>query len=211
MKPKPLFSRLLSTVMIVLIVPLFLTNCTTTKKLEKSSLNSTVATDLNVTKTTDDKQAGSATDQSVKIADKKTDSSETKNKTIETHTTDFDSSKPIVPGTNKPPVIKETIRYIRESNQKDVQIQETLTDRLNLQISYTRGLQQKVDSLLKENSSLSSKTETKETPVTNWWKWLLVGVIIGLIAMFFIRKIPFIAIWIKIKAFLNRNPDGYRG
>ena len=149
-------------------------------------------TDTEVSKKLDEKQTGSVSDQSLKTSDKKTDSSEKKNKTIETKTTDYDPTKPIVPGTNKPPVIRETTKIVKESNEKDIQIQEGLTEKLNLQVGYTRELQSKVDSLQKVNSTLTSKSESKETPVSNWWKWLISGIVIGLIGMFFLRKIPFI-------------------
>jgi len=172
---------------ILFILLVFICSCSGTKKLEKSNVSSTVKTDTEVSKKLDEKQTGSVSDQSLKTSDKKTDSSEKKNKTIETQTTDYDPTKPIVPGTNKPPVIKETIRIVKESNEKDIQIQEGLTEKLNLQISYTRGLQLKVDSLQKVNSSLQSKSESKQVPVSNWWKWILVGICIPVSIWFIIR------------------------
>jgi len=172
---------------ILFILLIFICSCSGTKKLEKSNVSSTVKTDTEVSKKLDEKQTGSVSDQSLKTSDKKTDSSEKKNKTIETQTTDYDPTKPIVPGTNKPPVIKETIRIVKESNEKDIQIQEGLTEKLNLQISYTRGLQLKVDSLQKVNSSLQSKSESKQVPVSNWWKWILVGICIPVSIWFIIR------------------------
>ena len=178
-------------------------SCSGTKKLEKSNFKSTVDSVTTVAKSSDEKQTGSASDQSVKVLDKKTDSSEKKNKTIETHTTDYDPSKPIVPGTNKPPVIKETIRYIKESNEKDVQIQETLTDKLNLQISYTRELQTKLDSVMRVNSTLNSKTSLSEKTVSNWWRWMLFGIGIGVIGLWLIGRIPFVVILGKIKAWFK--------
>lgn len=177
---------------ILFILLVFICSCSGTKKLEKSNVSSTVKTDTEVSKKLDEKQTGSVSDQSLKTSDKKTDSSEKKNKTIETKTTDYDPTKPIVPGTNKPPVIRETTKIVKESNEKDIQIQEGLTEKLNLQVGYTRELQSKVDSLQKVNSTLTSKSESKETPVSNWWKWLISGIVIGLIGMFFLRKIPFI-------------------
>ena len=188
---------------ILFILLIFLCSCSSTKKLEKSNFKSTVDSVTTVAKSSDEKQTGSASDQSVKVLDKKTDSSEKKNKTIETHTTDYDPSKPIVPGTNKPPVIKETIRYIKESNEKDVQIQETLTDKLNLQISYTRELQTKLDSVMRVNSTLNSKTSLSEKTVSNWYKWLIGGVGIGVIGLCLIGKIPFIIIFSKLKEYFN--------
>jgi len=189
----------------IFILLIIFCSCSGTKKLEKSSLKSDIAAETNVTKKTDEKQAATINDQSIKNMDKKTDSSETKSKVTETKTTKFDPSKPIVPGTGKPPVIEETTKIETESNQKDIKIQETLTDKLNIQISLTKELQQKIDSIQKINKSLSSKTENKETPVMSWWKFIIIGFVIGLFAMFFIRKIPFIAIWIKIKSWINRK------
>ena len=170
----------------------FVMSCAPAQKIEKSSLKSDIDKVTNVSKKTDEKQTGSVIDTSIKTADKNTESSEIKNKTTETKTTRFDGSKPIVPGTGKPPVIEEIIKTETESNQKDIRIQETLTEKLNLQISYTRELQIKLDSMMKVNSSLISKTSLAETTVSHWWKWLLAGVGIGLIGMCFILKIPFV-------------------
>jgi len=188
---------------ILFILVILFCSCSGTKKLEKSNFKSTVDSVTTVTKSSDEKQTGSTTDQSVKSSEKKTDSSENKQKVTETKTTKFDGSKPIVPGTGKPPVIEETTKTETESNQKDIKIQETLTDKLNLQKSYTRELQTKLDSMMKVNSSLSNKTETKEVPVMSWWKFIIIGIIIGLIGMFFIMKIPFVVILGKIKGYFN--------
>ena len=179
-------------------------SCSGTKKLEKTNLSSNLKTDTEVSKKLDEKQTGSVTDQSVKTSDKKTDLSEKKQKVTETKITDYDPSKPIVPGTNKPPVLKETVKTETEINKKDLQIQETLTDKLNLQKSYTRELQTKLDSIMKVNASLISKNESKEVPVMSWWKFIIIGIVIGLIGMFFIMKIPFVIIFSKIKSFFTK-------
>jgi len=189
---------------LLFIILIFLISCSGTKKLEKSNLSSNVTSGTEVSKKLDEKQTGSVTGNSLKTADKKTDSSEKKNKTIETKTTDFDSSKPIVPGTGKPPVLKETTKIVKESNQKDIQIQEGLTEKLNIQLDYTRTLQLKLDSMKKENTSLKSESELKETTISNWWKWLLGGVGIGFILLFLIKQIPFVVIFSKIKAFFTK-------
>jgi len=179
-------------------------SCSGTKKLEKTNLSSNLKTDTEVSKKLDEKQTGSLSDQSVKTSDKKTDSSENKQKVTETKTTKFDGSKPIIPGTGKPPIIEETVKTETESNQKNIKIQEGLTEKLNLQKSYTRELQTKLDSLMKVNSSLISKTESKEIPVMSWWKLIIIGIVIGLIGMFFIMKIPFVIIFSKIKSFFTK-------
>jgi len=189
---------------ILFILLIFLCSCSSTKKLEKSNFKSTVDSVTTVAKSSDEKQTGTVSDQSVKTSDKKTDSSENKQKVTETKTTKFDGSKPIVPGTGKPPVIEEITKTETESNQKDIKIQETLTDKLNLQKSYTRELQTKLDSVMKVNASLNSKTSLSETVVSYWCRWLIGGVGIGLIGMFFIRKIPFVIIFSKIKSFFSK-------
>ena len=189
---------------LLLFLLIFICSCSGTKKLEKTNLSSNLKTDTEVSKKLDEKQTGSVNDQSVKTLDKKTDLSENKQKVTETKTTKFDGSKPIVPGTGKPPVIEETVKTETESNQKDIKIQESLTDKLNLQISYTRELQVKIDSLMKVNASLISKTELKETVVSNWWKWFIGGIGIGIVSLFLIKKIPFVVIFSKIKSFIKK-------
>jgi len=168
-------------------------SCSGTKKLEKSNFKSTVDSVTTVAKSSDEKQTGTMSDQSVKTSDNKIESSENKQKVTETKTTKFDGSKPIIPGTGKPPIIEETVKTETESNQKNIKIQEGLTEKLN-----------KLDSLMKVNSSLISKTESKEIPVMSWWKLIIIGIVIGLIGMFFIQKIPFVVIWGKIKAFFTK-------
>ena len=189
---------------ILFILLIFLCSCSSTKKLEKSNFKSTVDSVTTVAKSSDEKQTGTMSDQSVKTSDNKIESSENKQKVTETKTTKFDGSKPIIPGTGKPPIIEETVKTETESNQKNIKIQEGLTEKLNLQKSYTRELQTKLDSLMKVNSSLISKTESKEIPVMSWWKLIIIGIVIGLIGMFFIQKIPFVVIWGKIKAFFTK-------
>jgi len=152
---------------ILSLIVICLTSCAGTKKLEKSKIDSSNVANTNLTKKTDETQTGSVTDKSEKTQDKNT------SKVKETKVTDYDPSKPIVSGTGKPPVVKETV-----TTEKD-ETQETITQKLNLQIDYTRQLKQTINSQNSIISKLKAKTETKVTTVSNWYKWLLFGLILG--------------------------------
>lgn len=163
----------------VMVAILLMVSCASTTKIEKSKLDSSIASNTNVTKKTDETQAGSITDKSEKAQDKKTESSENTAKVKETKITDYDPSKPIVPGTGKPPVVKETVTTEKEETQKSDKTEESLRQKLNLQVDYNKKLKQTVDSQSNVITKLKAKTETKVTTVSNWWKWLLTGMGIG--------------------------------
>jgi len=172
--------KLICAIYIALLLTLSLTGCAGTKKLEKSKIDSSVASNTNVTKKTDVEQTGNLTDKSEKTQDKKSESTENKLKIKETKVTDYDPSKPVVPGTGKPPVARETITTEREDTQKSDKAQETLTLQLNLQVNYTKQLKQTIDSQNSVISKLKAKEEKKVTTSSCWWKWLITGLTIGI-------------------------------
>src|ERR1035437_10025475 len=132
---------------LIFILLILLSGCAGIKKVEKTTTQATTKTDTEVKKSTDEKSGTVGTMADDKTSNKNTDQSETKNKVTETKTTDYDPSKAIVPGTGKPPVLKETVKTETELNQKDTKIQESLTEKLNYQINCTKVLQTKCDSL----------------------------------------------------------------
>jgi len=159
---------------IVILLAILMAGCSSTKKVEKSNVDSSIASDTNMNKKTEETQTGSITDTSVKTQDKNT------SKVKETKVTDYDPTKPIVPGTGKPPVVKETITTEKEETQ------EILTQKLNLQIDYTRQLKQTIDSQNSIITKLKAKTETEVTTVIPWWKWILAGIVVGAVLTFLI-------------------------
>lgn len=170
-----------------LVVISCLSGCSSTKKLEKSKLDSSIASNTDVTKKTDETQTGSITDTSVKTQDKNT------SKVKETKVTDYDPTKPIVPGTGKPPVVKETITTEKEETQ------EVLTQKLNLQIDYTRQLKQTIDSQSNVITKLKAKTETEVKKVGSWqWYFFAFGcfgILVGILE--FLGKLDPVIVFIK--------------
>lgn len=171
--------KIVYAIYIALLAVLSFTGCSSTKKLEKTKIDSSVASNTNVTKKTDEAQSGSITDKTEKSQDKKSEWTENTAKVKETMVTDYDPTKPIVPGTGKPPVLKVTVTTEKEDTQKYNKTTETLTNKLNLQIDYTRQLKQTVDSQNSIISKLKAKAETKVTTAVTCWKWLLVGLLLG--------------------------------
>lgn len=178
MKKLVLKLKIIYSIYIALLLALSLTGCSSSKKLEKSKIDFSVASNTNVTKKTDEAQSGNITDKSEKSQDKKSESTENKSKIKETKVTDYDPSKPIVPGTGKPPVARETVTTEREDTKKSDKTTELLNQKLNLQIDYIKELKQSIDSQNSVISKLKSKEEKKVT-VNNWWKWCIAGLVFG--------------------------------
>ena len=120
------------TAMLVLVVIAF-SSCSSTKKVEKTksdiALNSELESKKKVDETTNVKTVASGETAS----SKNTQTSENQSKEKETKTTKYDPSKPIVPGTGKPPVIEETTTKEKTLSQKDNEIlEETLLSFYNI-------------------------------------------------------------------------------
>lgn len=162
------------TAMLVLVVIAF-SGCSSTKKVEKTksdiALNSELESKKKVDETTNVKTVASGETAS----SKNTQTSENQSKEKETKTTKYDPSKPIVPGTGKPPVIEETTTKEKTLSQKDNKILEETRTKNNLLIEENKRLKKINDSLLSVKSKESSKSETKETKSVTWWKWFLAG------------------------------------
>ena len=103
----------------------------------------------------------------------------------------YDTSKPIDPKTGTPPIasyltITNKTDNSKETNQGEAS-QTKSVQNTDIETEYKLELQQRIDSLLKVNADLRSVTESKETPVNNWWKWLLIGIVIPVLAWFIVK------------------------
>jgi len=166
---------------IIVLVILVFTGCAGSKKVEKSKLDTSIASNTDVNKKTDETSSVKTEASGETATSKSTQSTENKSKESETKNTKYDTSKPIVPGTGKPPVAEETVNTTTEISNKDMKIIEDLTSKFNLQVEENKHLKQAYDSLLNTKLSQKANTESKETPVSNWWKWMLSGVVITIV------------------------------
>lgn len=177
------FFSLWGSVMILLFV-IVLSGCSSTKKVEKTksdiALNSELESKKKVDETTNVKTVASGETAS----SKNTQTSENQSKEKETKTTKYDPSKPIVPGTGKPPVIEETTTKEKTLSQKDNKILEETRTKNSLLVEENKRLKQSNDSLLSVKAKESSKSETKETTSFPLWKYLSIA--LGIILLIFV-------------------------
>lgn len=175
------------TAMLLLFV-IVLSGCSTTKKVEKTKSDIVLNSNLESKKKTDETSNTKTVASGETGTSKKTESSENQSKETETKKTKYDSSKPIVPGTGKPPVIEETTTKEKVLSQKDNKVLEETKTKNNLLKEENKRLKQSNDSLLSVKAKESSKSETKETKSVTWWRWFLAGmcvpVVIGLLVKF---------------------------
>ena len=172
--------------MIFLLVAVF-SGCSSIKKVEKTksdiALNAELESRKKVDKTTNIKIVASGEIDT----SKNTQNTENQSKESETKTTKYDPSKPIVPGTGKPPVVEETTTKEKTLSQKDNKTLEETRTKNNLLIQENKRLKQTNDSLLNVKAKESSKSENKETTSVTWWKWFLAGACVP------------VAIWLLIR------------
>jgi len=155
-------------------------SCAPAKKIEKSSLKVDVKTETQVTKTAEEKTDLTTSVNTEKKADesiKKTVSAD-ENEQTTIHTINYDPKSEVVPGTDRPKVISETIQQTTKG-KKAVESTETLyssNEVTQLFSTYFKTYNSKVDSFAKANTSLKSEISTKTTQASNWWKWFLGGI-----------------------------------
>ena len=166
---------------IALLLALSLTGCASTKKLEKMKSDIALNADVESKKKTDETTNIKTAASGETAVTKNTESTENQSKETETKKTVYDTSKPIVPGTGKPPVAEESTTTERETSNKDNKIIEETLSKNNLLVEENKRLKQTNDSLLSIKAKENTKAETKVTPVNNWWKWTIFGIIIGII------------------------------
>lgn len=168
----------------ILLFVIVLSGCSSTKKVEKTksdiALNSELESKKKVDETTNVKTVASGETAS----SKNTQTSENQSKEKETKTTKYDPSKPIVPGTGKPPVIEETTTKEKTLSQKDNKILEETRTKNSLLVEANKRLKQSNDSLLSVKAKESSKSETKETTSFPMWKYISIS--LGVILLIFV-------------------------
>jgi len=160
------------------------TSCSSTKKVEKTKSDIALNSELESKKKTDETNNIKTAASGETETSKNTQSSENQSKEKETKTIKYDPSKPIVPGTGKPPVIEVTTTKEKTLSQKDNKILEETKTKNNLLIKENKRLKQTNDSLLSVKAKESSKSETEQTTSFPMWKY--VSMVLGIILLIFV-------------------------
>lgn len=180
---------------LALVVLFIFVACSGTKKVTTTKETLQVKSDTEVSKTAEIKLSGETTGKTVTNADfqiKSTASAE-ENETEETtiHTIMYDLKSKTDSLTKRPAVAQEIIQHTTKGkNKKAAETNETLysaNEVAELFKTYFNIYEFRNDSLSEVITSLRSEASTKETPVNNWWKWLLVGIFIPVISWFAVK------------------------
>jgi hypothetical protein len=181
------FFSLWGSVMALLFVIIF-TSCSTTKKVEKTKVNESVASTVNSKTDQSKNESLKVTDKTEKVTDKSISQIENETNELETRINEYDTDKPIVPGTNKPPVKKETVTTNKKIAKKDTKSLDNSTEKNTSDAVYTSQLEASMKLLQSQNAKLIAETNSNETKSVTWWRWFLAGMcipmVIGLLVKF---------------------------
>ena len=181
------FFILWASLMILLFVIVF-SGCSSTKKVEKMKVNESV---ISTSKSNNDQiknESLKVTDKTEKVTHKSLIQIENETNAFETRINEYDTDKPIVPGTNKPPVKKETITTNKKLYKKDTKYLDNSKEKTTSDAAYTSQLEASMKLLQSQNARLIAETNSKETKSVTWWRWFLAGmcipIVIGLLVRF---------------------------
>ena len=198
---------------IALLLALSLTGCASTKKVEKSDITQKQQTNTEVKNENSTTENGELKKNSTLAIDssniKAMQLFENWKKNYQTNTKIYDTTKPIVPGTNRPPLASETTITNIESNDKNLQENSktnlSKSEIQQLEANFKKKYDSKLDSLTKINTSLKSEVSTKTEQTSNWWKWFLIGLVLGSGITILIYQVKwYVPIWNLIKRIFRR-------
>lgn len=181
------FFSLWGSVMILLLVIVF-TSCSSTKKVEKMKVTESIVSNLDSKTDQSKNESLKVTDKTEKVTHKSLVQIENETTELETRINEYDTDKPIVPGTNKPPVKKETITTNKKLAKKDTKSLDNSTEKTTSDVAYTSQLEASMKLLQSQNAQLIAETNKKEIVSFTAWKWFLAGMgvpmAIGLLVRF---------------------------
>ena len=169
------------TIEMVLLFVIAFSGCSTTKKVEKTKINKSIAAAIDSKNDLSKAETLKVTDKTEKVTDKSLTQIENETNELETRITEYDTDKPIVPGTNKSPVKKETITTNNKLSKKDTKSLDNSTEKSTSDAVYTQQLEASMKVLQSQNAKLIAETNSKETKSVTWWKWFFSGSVITLI------------------------------
>ena len=180
---------------ILFLALIILAGCSGTKKITTSDLKSNIDTKTEVSKNTEVKESGKTVDKSTAVVDSSAQKYlaqiEKLTAQYEARLRTYDTSKPINPKTGTPPIASDLTITNKTDNSKETNQGETSqikkAQNTDVEIDYKLELQQRIDSLQKLNANLKSNTESKEVPVSYWWFWILIGILIPVLVWFIVK------------------------
>ncbi|HEY5593153.1 MAG TPA: hypothetical protein VIK55_19320 [Paludibacter sp.] len=193
---------------IIYLVVVLLFACSTTKKTTETKLKATDTSKTDVSKETVKNTTATTADNTklndTKSVDRTVDLLNKQVGEITGSLKTYDTTKPVDSITGRPPLASELIFTNRTSTDNAVkQTEKTTTTTAivkDIKAAVKEGLNIKVDSVAETKALLAQEALTTKIRTTNNWWWIVMLVVAGAgVGYFFIRKIPFVVIWIKIK------------
>ena len=173
------FFSLWGSVMILLFV-IVLLGCSSTKKVEKTKVNESIASNLEAKTDQSKNESLKVTDKTEKVTDKSLTQIENETNELETRITEYDTDKPIVAGTNKPPVKAEKVITNKKLSKKDTKSLDNSKEKTTSDADYTARMEASMKLLQSQNAKLIAETNSKEMKSVTWWRWFLAGMCIPL-------------------------------
>lgn len=170
---------------LILFLALLLISCNTQKKVtesvtQKLQSNTEVSKENSGTENAELKKNSTSAIDSSNI--KALQLFETWKKNYQANVKTYDTSKPIVPGTDRPPLASETTISNIESTDKNLQENSksefSKSEMQQLEANFKKQYESKLDSLSEVNTSLKSKVTEAEKKLSNWYWWMIIGAII---------------------------------
>ena len=165
----------------LLILLILITSCSAVKKVEKSKINQSVNSSVSSSTDTNQKEQLKVTAVTDKLTDVQMDQIERESDALEARITEYDTDKPIVAGTNKPPVKNEKVITKKKTTNKDTTIMDNSSEKNSYLADYNSELENGINLLITENNRLSSELTSTKASIVPWWKWMLGGGVITLV------------------------------
>lgn len=172
-------------ILFILFSIVLLCSCNQVRTLQKTNVNTDVKSVVDISKKVDEEKTLSVSDNVEISADVKNDQRENEYSETETKVINYDTSKPIVPQTGKPPILSETTIINKKGSEKNNNSVAKTTQKSVNQTEYKDNSEITEHNIKKDDKTQVEKIEIKKEPI------LLTRIIIyALIACF---------IWIIIK------------
>lgn len=153
-----------NTLYILLSIVLFC-SCNQVKTLQKTNVKTNEKTLVDNSKDVDEKKTLSVSENVEKSTDVKNNQNEKEFSETEINTVNYDTSKPIVPETGKPPILSETkIKYKKSSEKNNISIENTSQKNVN-KTDIKENSEITEHSIKKDDKTQVEKIEIKKAPV----------------------------------------------
>lgn len=154
---------------------LLLVSCSSLKKIDRSNVKVEVKTETEKSRVLDEKKTIKVSNESDEVTVNASANNQNENVESETRTIVYDTSKPVLALTGKPPVQSETTTTNRKVTQTSNKGSVSTFQKKNLKFDENSDLKQNEDSLSKVGQNITQTTEKKEVPKNNWFRWIVIG------------------------------------